>query len=92
MTKELLEQYPDICGELSEMEMKENGISHRASVLINQKREIDRFIESLPWRKQMLVVKALQYERRWDVVRRELGSWKSGDALRKEYERIFEKF
>lgn len=92
MTKELLEQYPDICGELSEMEMKEEGISRQASVLLNQKKEIDRFIESLPWRKQILVIKALQCDKRWDVVRRELGSWKSGDALRKEYERIFEKF
>jgi phage gp36-like protein len=92
MTKNLLERYPDICGELDMMVMKEEGISKRANELLNQKKEIDSFIDSLPFRKQKLVITALQCGNRWDVVRRKLCSWKSGDALRKEYERIFEKF
>ncbi len=90
MTKELLEQYQDICGELAEME--EEGMPYRTSVLWDRKREVDDFIDALPWRKKKLVLAVLQYGNRWNIIRRALGSLKSSDALRKEYKRILEKF
>ena len=53
--------------------------------------EIERFILSRGDEEQELLRAVAKYGTRWDVVRREIGTWKSPDAVRKRYERIFKK-
>ena len=91
MTKNLLEQYPHICGELKDLEQN-NRFPKRREKLQQQKAQIEAFAESLPWVKRRLVQAVMKHGTRWDVVRREMESYKSADAVRKEYERIFKKF
>lgn len=88
MTKELLEQYPDICGELNDIE--KTGRSDY--ILAGEKAEIEAFVAALPYRKRKLVQAVMKHGTRWNVIRREIRSHKSADAVRKEYERIFKKY
>lgn len=96
MTKELVAQYRNICDKLEYLKAncseiyfpRYNGEFHR---LLMQKGEIESFAESLPWDKQKLVRAVMKNGTRWDVVRMEIHSYKSADAVRKEYERIFKK-
>lgn len=90
MTKDLLEQYPDICGELKDLEQK-NSSPKRREMLQQQKEEIEAFAESLPWVKRRLVLAVMKHGTRWEVVRREINSYKSADAVRMEFNRIFQK-
>ena len=53
--------------------------------------EIERFILSRGDEEQELLRAVAKHGTRWDVVRREIGTWKSPDAVRKRYERIFKK-
>lgn len=107
MTKAELERYRDICGELEELEesisrLRENDPAAamivsmqncgRRNALFMRKNEIEAFASSLPWSKRQLVRAVMKHGPRWDVVRREIQSYKSPDAVRKEYERIFKKF
>ncbi|NBJ89862.1 hypothetical protein [Acutalibacter sp. 1XD8-36] len=91
MTKDLLEKYPCICGELKDLEQK-NSFPKRREKLQQQKTQIEAFAESLPWVKRRLVLAVMKHGTRWDIIRREIESQKSADAVRKEYERIFKKF
>lgn len=90
MTKDLLEQYPHICGELKELEQK-NSFPKRRDMLQQQKMQIEAFAESLPWVKRRLVLAVMKHGAHWDVVRREINSYKSADAVRMEFNRIFQK-
>ena len=54
-----------------------------------EKKEIDTWISSFPEEDQELLRAVAKYGTRWDVVRREIGSWKSADAVRKRFERFF---
>lgn len=54
-----------------------------------QKMEIERFIISQPEDKRDLLWAVALNGPRWNVVRRAIDSWKSPDAVRKEYERLF---
>ncbi len=107
MTKAELEQYQDICGELAELEQRLAGarqrtpacavalsavLGERRQELFRRKAEIEAFASSLPWGKRQLVRAVMRHGHRWDVVRWEIQSYKSPDAVRKEYERIFKKF
>ena len=56
-----------------------------------EKEEIDTWISSSREEDQELLRAVAKYGTRWDVVRREIGTWKSPDAVRKRYERIFKK-
>ena len=40
---------------------------------------------------QELLQAVAKYGTRWNIVRRDIESWKSPDAVRKRYERIFKK-
>ena len=53
--------------------------------------EIERFILSHSDEEQELLRAVAKHGTRWDIVRREIGTWKSPDAVRKRYERIFKK-
>lgn len=88
MTKELLQRYADICEELRDIE-KAGGSD---SILSREKAEIEAFAAALPYGKRKLVRAVMKHGTCWDVVRREIHSHKSADAVRKEYERIFKKF
>lgn len=116
MTKELLEQYPDICAKIEELKrpLKDTVLgsspnfpytqhpipifgfnvdrSAQMAVLERRRDEIKAFIEELPLSKRRLVQAVIKYGTKWNVVRRALDSDKSPNALRMEYERIFEKF
>lgn len=102
MTKELFERYRDICGEVQDLEGRmacvEGGRSREHARLLarwnewmEKKIEIETFADSLPWSKRVLARAVMKHGTRWNVVRREIGSYKSPDALRVEYNRIFEK-
>lgn len=54
MTKELLEQYPDICGELEELQ-KHRLFPDRQRELQARKEEVERFVDSLPTSRQRMV-------------------------------------
>ena len=56
-----------------------------------EKKEIDTWIASFPEEDQELLKAVAKYGTRWNVIRREIGSWKSAEAVRKRYERIFKK-
>lgn len=85
MTKDMLTRYPDICGELHEIE--ETGRSDH--ILASEKAEIEAFVAALPYRKRKLAQAVMKHGTRWDVIRREIGSHKSADAVRMEFNRIF---
>ncbi len=55
MTKERLEQYPDICAELREL--PKVGFSKRREELQRRKEEVERFVERLPYSRQRRVVR-----------------------------------
>lgn len=87
MTKELLEQYPDICGErdylmneideadkldaLTAFSLRLKNASKIAE-LSAKKASVETFLNALPWGKRRLVRAVLKCGTRWDVVRREL--------------------
>ena len=56
-----------------------------------EKEEIDTWISSFTEEDQELLRSVAKYGTRWDVVSREIGTWKSPDAVRKRYERIFKR-
>lgn len=56
-----------------------------------EKKEIDTWIASFPEEDQELLKAVAKYGTHWDIIRREIGSWKSPDAVRKRYERIFKR-
>lgn len=102
MTKELFEQYRDICGEVKELEdalahMEGNPQFSREyyrylaswNGLMDKKTQIEAFANSLSWSKRALAKAVMKHGPRWDVVRREIGSSKSADAIRMEYSRLF---
>lgn len=89
MTKELLGQYQNICDKLKHIYANQPPYNGEALKLLMQKNEIEAFVDSLPWEKQKLVRAVMQHGTRWDVVRREIHSLKSADALRMEFNRIF---
>lgn len=106
MTKQALEQYADQREELEELKdqisqahqrtpgaMLPLGIEvHKRLVsLAEQTAQVEAFAAALPWSKRKLVQAVMKHGTRWDVIRRELHSYKSPDALRMEYTRIFEK-
>ena len=55
----------------------------------SQQQKIERFILSQPEDKRDLLWAVALNGPRWNVVRRVIDSWKSPDAVRKEYERLF---
>ena len=57
-----------------------------------QKAAVEEFLATLAWPKKKLVRAVMKYGTRWQLVQWELRSDKSPDALRMEFERIFEKF
>lgn len=102
MTKELFEQYRDICGEVKDLEdaiadMEGNPqfsreyLSYltRWNEQMEKKIQIEAFADSLRWSKRVLAKAVMKHGPRWDVVRREIGSYKSAEAVRKEYGRLF---
>lgn len=105
MKKKALEQYADRKGEMEELknqivqahqqnpaEVFPLGLdAHKRLIrLIEQTAQVEKFAAALPWSKRKLAQAVMKHGTRWDVVRRELGSYKSADALRMEYNRIFE--
>lgn len=101
--KGLVCRYSEICGELSELSaalerghFPENSpqwlaCSQRVGQLRSEKMEADNYANSLPWNKRRLVMAVMKHGPRWDLVRREIHSYKSADAVRMEYNRIFQK-
>lgn len=57
--------------------------------LRREKEELDKWIASRPEEDQEILRAVAKHGTHWDVVRREVGLVKSGDAVRKMYERIF---
>lgn len=86
MTRELLQRYADICEELHDIE--KTGRSD--FILAGEKAEIEAFAAALPYGKRKLVRAVMKHGTCWDVVRREIHSHKSADALRMEFNRIFD--
>ena len=56
-----------------------------------EKQEIEAFINAHKDEEKELLRAVAKHGTRWDVVRREIGTWKSPDAVRKRYDRIFKK-
>lgn len=54
-----------------------------------EKQELDGWISTRPEEEQEILRAVAKHGTHWDVVRREVGLVKSGDAVRKMYERIF---
>ncbi len=107
MTKALVEGYHDNREEWEELREKVRAAqleqpeevfplgmeAHRRLLQLAESLErAQAFAESLPFGKRKLVQAVMKHGTRWDVIRRELHSYKSSDALRKEYNRIFKKF
>ena len=102
MTKELLERHADTCEEIGELERQWKALplremlsfqeqhGERMAQVVASKMETEAFAGSLPWDKRKLVRAVMKHGPRWDLVRREIHSMKSPDALRMEYNRIFE--
>ena len=120
MTKELLEQYPDICAEIEELKAKDNTAvsdvvqasanefpfnlhsvtvqgmpnpkhAERIRELEVQKAEVEAFVGRLAYRPQKLARCVMKHGTRWKVIMREMSGYKSPEALRKEFSRIFKK-
>lgn len=92
MTKELLEQYPDICLELSALEV--NGLfPDRQREQKRKKAEIEAFVDSLPDPRQRLVVTLRALEGlSWQQVAGRIGYKYSEGALKMIYKRATKKF
>lgn len=103
MTKEEVSKYSEICGELDDInyEIAQAEAAKtlwvlpcdyiaRSSELACNKIKVEAYVKCLPWKQRRLAKAVMKYGPRWDVVRRELHSSKSPDALRMEYNRIFE--
>lgn len=56
-----------------------------------EKQEIEAFINSHKDEEKELLQAVAKYGTRWDIVRRDIESWKSPDAVRKKYERLFKR-
>lgn len=61
----------------------------RLAVLRAKKQEAEEWAANLPWHKQKLARAVMRYGARWDVVRWAIGSDKSSDAVRVEFDRLF---
>lgn len=103
MTKEMLERYCDTCEEIHALDKEADSAkgfgesqrvvflhAERYGRLVEEKRQVEAFVWSLPWGKRILVQAVMRYGPHWDVIRREIHSMKSANALRMEYNRIFE--
>lgn len=56
-----------------------------------EKEAIEKWIEGKSPEEQELLLAVSKHGTRWNVVRRDIGTWRSPDAVRKQYERIFHK-
>lgn len=56
-----------------------------------EKQEIEAFINSHKDEEKELLLSVAKYGTKWDIVRRDIESWKSSDAVRKKYERLFKR-
>lgn len=56
-----------------------------------QIKEVEDFIPTLPWSKRKLAKAVMKYGTKWQIIKWALKSDKSPDALRVEFDRIFEK-
>jgi len=83
MTRQILEQYPDICLELETLEV--NGLfPDRLDALRRQKQEVEAFVDSLPEPRQRLVVTLRALEGlSWQQVAGRVGYQYSVDHLRR---------
>ncbi|WOC33039.1 MULTISPECIES: hypothetical protein [Caproicibacterium] len=119
MTREQLEDYPNIVAEIADLQeylhtvvgdtVQDGSSGYPHSILIRglpagekerqrikalaaQKIEIEQFVDGLPTARERRLARAvMKYGTRWDVIRRELHSAKSADAVRMAYCRIFTK-
>lgn len=92
MTRELLEQYPDICLELRTLE--KNGLfPDRLEALRRQKAAVEDFVNALPEPRQRLVVTLRALEGlSWQQVAGRVGHKYSEGALKMIYKRATKKF
>lgn len=92
MKKELLEQYPDICGELEELQ-KHRLFPDRQRELQARKEEVERFVDSLPTSRQRMVamLRAMQ-GLTWQQVAGRMGHRHSADSVKKIYYKIINEF
>lgn len=87
MTKDLLEQYPDICGELRDLELSGRFPKRRAE-LARQKAAIEAFVEGIgdSRLRRIVMLRALE-GLSWQRVAAKMG-WKySIDNLKMKYHR-----
>lgn len=119
MTREQLEDYPNIVAEIADLQdylhtvvgdTVQDGSSgyprpilirglpvgdkehKRIQVLTAQKNAIEEFVEGLPTVKERRLAHAvMRHGARWEVIRRELKSNRSADAVRMAYCRMFTK-
>ncbi len=92
MTKELLEQYPDICLELKLLE-RSGRFPQRAQELRAQKEDIEAFVDSLPEPRQRLVVSLRALEGlSWQRVAGRMGYKYSEGAAKMIYKRATKNF
>lgn len=92
MTKDLLEQYPDICGELRDLEQSGRFPKRRAE-LARQKAEIEAFVEGIrdSRLRRIVMLRALE-GLSWQQVAGKMGYRVSISAARKLYSRMIKKF
>lgn len=55
-------------------------------------KEIEDFMEKTTEEDREILETVAKYGKKWNIVRRELNTWKSPDSIRKKYERIFQKY
>lgn len=92
MTKDLLEQYPDICRELEELQ-KQDLFPDRQNALQVQKSEIERFVNSLPTSRQRRVVMLRVFQKlKWPEVVAKMGYKYSKDQVKRTYYDIMKFF
>lgn len=92
MTKEFLEQYPDICGELEELK-KRNLFPWRQNELKQQKKAVEDFVDSLPESRQRQVVMLRAMEGlTWQQVAGRMGARYSISNAKKIYYEIQKKY
>lgn len=105
MNRKWIEDYPNICEELESLyqalQMAEEASPFLALDMATQhggrvreltanKTAAEKFVWSLPWDKRKLAQAVMKHGPHWDLVRREMHSMKSPDALRMEFSRLFE--
>lgn len=105
MKREWIEGYQDICEELESLYLALQAAEaagpfqalHTATKYGGRVRELtamktgaERFVLALPWGKRKLARMVMKHGPHWDVVRREMHSMKSPNALRMEFSRLFE--